>query len=71
MTEKIQRCDIPTKATILDTFRAFRAYVERVSAAKGETLDPAWYWDSPEETPELYADQPEVLTAIKRNHDTE
>lgn len=55
------RFDIPSKATILDCYRAFRRYAEAVARSQGETLDPEWYADGPEDTPELYKDQPHLL----------
>jgi hypothetical protein len=55
---EVQRFDIPSKPTRIEMYRAFRAYLERTT---GEKLDPAWYADSPEETPELYKDQPHLL----------
>jgi len=58
---EVQRFDMPSKPTRLEMFRAFRTYLERAFAANGEKLDPAWYADSPEETPELYRDQPHLL----------
>ena len=58
---EIQRFDIPSKPTRIEMFRAFRTYLEKACAAKGETLSPAWYADSPDERPELYADQPHLL----------
>jgi hypothetical protein len=61
MTDKIQRFDIPAGPTIIDTYRAFRAFVEQIAARRGRPLDPAWYRDSPLERPELYSDQPDLL----------
>jgi hypothetical protein len=63
MTDTPQRFDIPSKPTLLEMFRAFRGYLEKTT---GGGLDPAWYADSPEERPELYQDQPEVLAALER-----
>jgi hypothetical protein len=57
----VQRFDVPTKATLIETFRAFRSYLERVAAAEGKTLDPAWYQDGPGDRPGLYQDQPHLL----------
>ena len=37
-----------------DIFRALRAWIEQHAVKEAETLDPAWYRDSPEERPELY-----------------
>lgn len=56
-----ERFDIPAKATLIEVSRAFRAYAERVAAAKGRTLDPVWYTDRPEQAPHLYKDQPHLL----------
>lgn len=61
LSEKIERFGIPSKPTRIKMLRAFRASLERAFAAKGETLDPAWYADSPVERPELYKDQPHLL----------
>ena len=58
MSEKIQRFDIPSKPTRIEMYRAFRTYLEKTL---GEPLSKAWYADSPEERPELYADQPHLL----------
>jgi hypothetical protein len=66
---EIQRFDIPSKPTRIEMFRAFRTYLERSFAAKGQKLAPAWYADSPEEKPGLYEDQPEVLAALKKKND--
>lgn len=61
MAEKIDRFFVPTKPTLIEGFRAFRNYLEKVFEAKGEKLDPAWYDDGPEKVPHLYVDQPELL----------
>lgn len=61
MAESIQRFDIPTKPTLIETYRAFRGYLEKTAAARGTSLDPAWYKDGPEDAPGLYADQPHLL----------
>ena len=50
----IERVDIKAGNTALETFRAFRAWAEKVAAAQGKTLDPAWYRDGPEDRPQLY-----------------
>ncbi|MFM7207582.1 MAG: hypothetical protein ACKO4T_13040 [Planctomycetaceae bacterium] len=55
------RFDIQSRATILDIYRAFRQYAEKVAAANGRTLAPAWYADGPKDRPELYKDQPHLL----------
>lgn len=57
----IQRFDVPTKDTLIEGFLAFRDYLEKAFAAKGQKLDPAWYDISPERVPHLYADQPHLL----------
>ena len=57
MSSNIQRVDIPTKGSKLQAFRAFRRWAEKVASERGETLDPEWYKDSPEDAPELYEDQ--------------
>ena len=57
----VQRFDVPVKATLIETFRAFRSYLERVAASQGKTLDPAWYLDGPGDSPGLYKDQPHLL----------
>lgn len=57
----IQRFDIPTKPTIIEGFRAFRSYLEKVAESQGKTLGRRWYEDSPAHAPCLYKDQPELL----------
>lgn len=57
----IERFDIPTKPTLIEGFRAFRSYLEKVAESQGKTLDKAWYEDGPERRPGLYKDQPELL----------
>lgn len=59
--ERVERFDIPAKPTLIELYRAFRGYVERVAAAQGQTLEPGWYADSPDEKPGLYKDQPHLL----------
>ena len=56
-----ERFYTPAGPTIIDTYRAFRAALERLVAKKGETLDESWYRDSPEDNPILYRDQPHLL----------
>jgi hypothetical protein len=56
---RITRVDIPTGGSALAAFRAIRKWAEAVAASRGETLDPAWYKDGPEDLPELYGDLPE------------
>jgi len=53
-----ERFFIPTGGSAINAFRAIRAWAERHCAARGETLDPAWYRDGPEDMPELYGDTP-------------
>jgi hypothetical protein len=48
------RIYIPGDRRLIDIFRTFRNWVEQHAAANGETLDPAWYQDGPEDRPELY-----------------
>jgi hypothetical protein len=48
------RIFVPGNARVIDGFRALRAWFEQHAAARGQTLDPAWYRDTPEERPELY-----------------
>lgn len=57
----VQRFFVPTKPTLIEGFRAFRSYLEKVFEAKGQKLDPAWYDDGPEAVPHLYKDQPHLL----------
>jgi hypothetical protein len=52
---------VSTKPTIIEGFRAFRSYLEKVVESQGQKLDPAWYDDGPEKVPHLYKDQPELL----------
>lgn len=66
MSDIPERFYIPTGPKLIDGFRAFRRYLEKVAAARGETLDPEWYRDSPEEAPQLYKDQPELLAELDR-----
>ena len=55
--DQVQRFDVPTKATLIEGFRAFRTYLEGAAKSQGKKLDPAWYADGPQERPELYKDQ--------------
>ena len=48
------RIYIPGDTRVIDGFRALRAWIEQHAAANGQTLDPAWYRDGPEERPNLY-----------------
>lgn len=57
----VQRFFVPTKPTLIEGFRAFRAYLEKVAESRGEKLAPAWYSDGPEDRPGLYKDQPHLL----------
>ena len=52
---------IPAKPTLIEGFRAFRSYLERVFEAKGQKLSSGWYDDGPERYPHLYKDQPHLL----------
>ena len=61
MTGKPDRFYVPTRPTIIEGFRALRAALEKVVEARGEKLDPAWYDDGPEQSPEFCTDQPELL----------
>ncbi len=56
----IDRVYIKCGGNLLETFRAFRAWAEKVAAERGETLDPGWYRDGPEDMPELYDSVPEA-----------
>ena len=56
----IERVDIKAQNTALEMFRAFRAWAEKVVAERGETLEPGWYKDGPEDMPELYERLPEA-----------
>ena len=46
---------------LIDIYRSMRNHFEKAAAAKGESLDPSWYEDSPEQMPQLYKDQPHLL----------
>lgn len=61
MSDEVPRFYIPTQPTLIETFRAFRAHLEKMAAQRGEALDPAWYRDSPQDVPGLYKDQPHLL----------
>ena len=61
MSVEIQRFDIPTRPTLIETFRAFRSHLEKIVEAKGRKLSPGWYDDGPERYPYLYEDQPNGL----------
>lgn len=65
MADSVQRFHVPTKPTIIEGFRAFRSYLEKVAESQGKTLAPEWYEDGPEQRPGLYRDQPEVLAALE------
>jgi len=60
---------IPAKPTLIEGFRAFRSYLERVFEAKGQKLDSAWYDDGPDRRPYLYEDQPHLLKKRPRVDD--
>jgi hypothetical protein len=64
MGDKPERFYVLTKATLIEGFRAFRSYLEKVVEKKGEKLDPAWYADGPEDAPHLYKDQPELPARV-------
>ncbi len=66
MADPVQPFDIPTQPTLIECFRAFRSYLEKVAESQGKTLAPEWYEDGPEQRPRLYQDQPEVLAALKK-----
>lgn len=61
MADAMQRFDVPTQPTLIETYRAFRSYLERTAAAQGKSLAPEWYEDGPEDAAHLYADQPHLL----------
>ena len=48
------RISILGDTRVIDGFRALRAWIEQHAAANGQTLDPAWYRDGPEDRPNLY-----------------
>lgn len=56
-----ERFFVRPRVTIIDTFRAFREVIAKQFAREGKSLHPAWFEDSPEQRPELYADQPHLL----------
>ena len=62
MSEKTEHFYVRTGPTLIEGFRAFRASLERMLAAEGKSLDPAWYDDGPDEVPHLYKDQPHLLS---------
>lgn len=64
-----QRFDIPAKPTMIEGYRAFRSYLERVAEAEGKKLDPVWYADGPGDLPAMYADQPHLLPPSARPDD--
>lgn len=57
----VERFFIPTKPTLIEGFRAFRHYLERVAASQGRKLSPGWYADGLEDRPGLYKDQPHLF----------
>ena len=59
--DKVAAFFVPTKPTLIETFRAFRSHLERVAEAQGRKLAPAWYDDGPDRHPHLYKDQPHLL----------
>lgn len=64
--EHLKRFFVPTKPTLIEGFRAFRSYLERLAESQGKKLDPAWYKDGPEDRPGLYKDQPHLLPPSNR-----
>jgi hypothetical protein len=58
MSTPPDRIYIPGDQPILAGFRALRAWIEQHAAARGKTLDPAWYDDGPDKAPWLYKDLP-------------
>lgn len=69
MSDIPERFYIPTGPKLIDGFRAFRSYLEKVAESRGEELDPDWYADSPKQAPELYKDQLELLEELDRKID--
>ena len=53
--EKVERVYIPTGGSKLATFRAVRAWLEKIAAADGKKLPECWYKDGPEDQPDLYS----------------
>ena len=54
----VQRFYVPTGGhKLIDIYRAMRDSFEQTIG----NLDPSWYEESPEQMPDLYADQPELL----------
>lgn len=47
MADQVQRFDIPTKPTLIEGFRAFRSYLERVADSQGKTLASVRCWRNP------------------------
>jgi hypothetical protein len=62
MSEPPDRIYIRGDVQPIDLFRAFRAWFERHAARQGQTLDPAWYRDGPEDLPDLYRKAPRQRT---------
>lgn len=54
MAEKPERFDIPSSGNVLEVFRAIRAFFETVAEEAGQSLEPEWYADAPEDRPGLY-----------------
>lgn len=53
--EPIERFDVPAGGRrLIDIYRVMRRFFERVAEARGETLDPSWYEDGPDQMPQLY-----------------
>ena len=55
---EIHRFDMPVgRQRLIDIYRSMRNFFERAAAARGESLDPSWYEDGPDQMPHLYDDQ--------------
>ena len=42
---------------LIDIYRSMRNHFEKAAAAKGESLDPSWYEDGPEQMPQPNEEQ--------------
>jgi hypothetical protein len=60
---KVGRFFVPTKPTLIETFRALRSRLEQMVGP----LSQSWYEDGPDQKPHLYEDQPHLLTKEVRN----
>lgn len=58
MTPPPERFYIPSRPTIIEGFRAMRAYFEKLAESRGRKLDPSWHDDGPETLSYLHKDQP-------------